>query len=338
MRKSPERPHQTPRSQSLKARTQKKKQSISIIGAGRMGTALGLALKAVGYRIEVVVTQKPEHARRAAKAIGGQTLGLSANQLSRLNPTQLGRLSNSSFVLIATPDDATAEVARRLAMIFQPVGARKTLSGRIAMHTSGALSSEVLRPLQDAGFATGSLHPLVSVSDSRSGAKSFARVFFSVEGEPAAVRLARSIVRDFGGQAFTIKAHYKSLYHAAAVLASPHLVALFDIALEMLGRCGLSSRRARQVLLPLMESTIANLSKQKPATALTGTFKRADVATVRRHLAAMESEGLRDALAAYQLMGKRSIGLARKAGLKKSELDQIERLIEKFAGLTASPP
>ena len=76
-----------------------------------------------------------------------------------------------------------------------------------------------------------------------------------------------------------------------------------------------------------MESTIANLSQQNPAAALTGTFKRGDVATVRRHLAAMKSEGLRNALAAYQLLGKRSIGLARKAGVKKSELDQIERLI-----------
>jgi predicted short-subunit dehydrogenase-like oxidoreductase (DUF2520 family) len=301
-----------------------------------MGTALGLTLKAAGYQVEIVVTQRPTHARRAAKAIGGHTLGLSARQLSRLNPTQMDRLSNSSLVLIATPDDAIAEVADLLAMIFKSVGERKAGSRRIAMHTSGALSSEVLRPLQDAGFATGSLHPLVSISDSRSGAKSFAQAFFSVEGDPAAVRLAKSIIRDFGGQSFTIKARHKSLYHAAAVMASPHLVALFDIALEMLGRCGLSPRRARQVLMPLMESTIANLSQQNPATALTGTFKRGDVATVRRHLAAIKSEGLRDALAAYQLLGKRSVGLARKAGVKKSELDQIESLIEKFAGLTAS--
>ena len=303
-----------------------------------MGTALGLALKAIGYQVEVVVSQKPAHARRAAQAIGGSTLGLSARQLSRLNPTQLDRLSNSSLALIATPDDAIAEVAGQLAMVFKSLGPRKARSRRIAMHTSGALTAEVLRPLQEAGFATGSLHPLVSISDSRSGAKSFARAFFSVEGDPAAVRLAKSIIRDFGGQAFTIEARHKSLYHAAAVMASPHLVALYDIAREMLARCGFTPSRARQVLLPLMESTIANLSRQNPATALTGTFKRGDVATARRHLAAMKSEGLGNALAAYQLLGKRSIGLARKAGVKKSELDEIERLIEKFASLKASPP
>jgi predicted short-subunit dehydrogenase-like oxidoreductase (DUF2520 family) len=293
-----------------------------------MGTALGLALKALGYQVEIVVAQSPAHARRAAKVIGGKALGLSAGHLGRLNQTQLERLSNCSLVLIATPDDAIAQVAGRLATIFKSMGAEKGNGRRVAMHTSGALSSEVLRPLHDAGVATGSLHPLVSISDPQSGAKSLAGTFFSVEGDAVAVRLAKSIVRDFGGQAFTIKARHKSLYHAAAVMASPNLVALFDIALEMLGRCGLSSRRARQVLLPLMESTIANLGTQYPAKALTGTFKRADVATVRRHLAAMESEGLRDALAAYRLLGRRSIGLARNVRVKKSEFDRIERLIE----------
>src|SRR5712692_2226033 len=136
MRKSPERPRQTPRSQPHKARPRKKGQLVSIIGAGRMGTALGLALKAAGYRVEIVVAQRPDHARRAAKAIGGGALGLSAKQLSSLNSTQLDRLTNSSLVLSATPDDAIAEVAGGVTMIFKSVGARKARSRRIALHTS----------------------------------------------------------------------------------------------------------------------------------------------------------------------------------------------------------
>ena len=110
MLKSQKRPHHTPRSPQ-KAHTRKKRQPISIIGAGRMGTALGLALKAAGYQVEIVVTQRPDHARRAAKAIGGNTLGLSARHLSRLDPTQMDRLNNSSLVLIATPDQPWERVA-----------------------------------------------------------------------------------------------------------------------------------------------------------------------------------------------------------------------------------
>src|SRR5260370_18766442 len=131
MRTSPERPRQTPRSHPHKARPRKKKHLVSIIGAGRMGTALGLALKAAGYRVEIVVAQGPDHARRAAKAIGGGALGLSAKQLSSLNSTQLDRLTNSSLVLITTPDHAIAEVARRVTMIFKSVRATRSPNRRI---------------------------------------------------------------------------------------------------------------------------------------------------------------------------------------------------------------
>ncbi|MFS8086202.1 MAG: Rossmann-like and DUF2520 domain-containing protein [Acidobacteriota bacterium] len=309
--------------------------SVSIIGAGRMGTALGLALKAAGYQIEIVVTQRPARASRAARAVGAGTPGLSARQLSRLSPSQMDRLSNSSLILIATPDDAIAMVAGQLAEIFKSMEKPRTGS-RIAIHTSGALSSEALQPLKSAGFATASMHPLISISEPLSDTRAFEGAFFTLEGDPGALRLAKSMVLDFGGHSLIIQARHKSLYHAAAVMASPHMVALFDIAVEMLGRCGVPSRRARQMLLPLMESTLRNLSTQEPARALTGTFKRGDVSTVRRHLAAIRSEGLSEALAAYRLLGKRSIGLARKTGMKPAEMAEIEKLIENLARLKVS--
>ena len=314
----------------------KPKANVSIIGAGRMGTALGLALKAAGYHIEAVVTKRPSRARRAANAIGGQTLGLSAQQMERLSQAQAERFRSSSLILIATPDDAIADAAQSLAGLFKSSPAASAQGQhvrRTALHTSGALSSEVLRPLQIAGFATGSLHPLVSISDSVSGVSSLSRAFFSIEGEPAAVRVARSMVRTFGGQSFLIESRHKSLYHAAAVMASPHTVALLDIALEMLGRCGISPQRARKVLLPLMESTVANLANQSPAEALTGTFLRGDVATVRSHLAALESEKLRDALNAYVLLGQRSLSLAR----RRSNLPRLRQIAKILAQATENP-
>lgn len=299
-----------------------KKDSVAIIGAGRLGTALGLALKAKGHEIKVVVTHRPSTARRVARAFGPRTLALSALQLSELSASQHDRLNRCSLILIATPDDSIPPTAELLAVLLKTSPAR-----RIALHTSGALSSDVLNPLRSAGFAAGSLHPLVSISDSRSGAESLARAFFSVEGDPAAVRTATSLVRNLGGQTFTIDSGRKALYHAAAVTAAPNMTALFDIALEMLGRCGLSARRARQVLLPLVESTMANLATQDPARALTGTFKRGDVSTVRKHLAALKSANLPQALAAYVLLGQRSISLARKGNANRAGLDQIALLL-----------
>jgi len=305
--------------------------SVSIIGAGRVGTALGLALKAANYRVEIVVTKHRVSARRAATLIGPQTVGLVEDQLDGLSRSQLASFNRASLTIIATPDDSIAPLAQRLATVFRfksiGLARREKSSPPVALHTSGALSSEVLEPLRKLGFAIGSLHPLLSISDPKSGADLFSRAFFSVEGDAPAVSLARSIVHNLGGRAFDIPADAKALYHAAALTASPNMIALFDIALEMLSSCGLSRRRARQVLLPLVESTLANLKLQDPKLALTGPFKRGDAATIRKHIAAMRSANLHNALAAYALLGRRSLAMAKDRRTNPSRQQAIARIL-----------
>jgi predicted short-subunit dehydrogenase-like oxidoreductase (DUF2520 family) len=242
--------------------------------------------------------------------------------------------------LIATPDDVIAPVAAQLSEIFMAERVRPWNAGgtaaaqRVVLHTSGALASDVLEPMRSAGFAIGSLHPLVSISESRSGAKLLRHAFVSIEGDPAAVKVGKSIVKDLGGESFTIDSRQKALYHAAALTASPNMTALFDIAVEMLVNCGLSAQRARRILLPLVESTIANLATQDPARALTGTFKRGDKLTVRKHLAALQAANLPQALTAYVVLGQRSISMARKLSANPAGLDEIARIL---AGAAPKP-
>src|SRR5213080_1000416 len=82
--------------------------SVSIIGAGRVGTALGLALKTANYRVEIVVTRHRVSARRAATLIGPQTVGLAEAQLDRLSRSQVASFNRASLIIIATPDDSIA--------------------------------------------------------------------------------------------------------------------------------------------------------------------------------------------------------------------------------------
>jgi predicted short-subunit dehydrogenase-like oxidoreductase (DUF2520 family) len=320
-----------PRSRSLRPA---KDLSVSIIGAGRLGTAFGLALRATGYKIRAVAAKRPGSARRAAKEFGAATLALSAAQLRRLTADQLERINRSPLILIATPDDVIAKVAKQLAEILQSGPGRSRNPGntrRVALHTSGALAADVLGPLRKAGFAVGSLHPLVSISESRSGSKSLTHAFFSVEGDPAAVRAGKSLVKSLGGESFTIDSRCKALYHAAALTASPNMTALFDIAVEMLGVCGLSRRRARRILLPLVQSTVANLATQDPAKALTGTFKRGDTSTVLMHLGALKAANLPQALNAYVVLGQKSIEIAGTLGTNARQLDEIAQILSRAA-------
>lgn len=330
-----------PPARAPKSAPLKRKPSVAIIGAGRLGTALAVALEAEGYRVTALVARQLAHARRAARRL--------RTRPPALDSAQLARIPESDIFIISTPDDEIAATAERLAATLgateRPPKDQKrsrsvqTLSRtrpRVALHASGALSSDVLRPLRAAGFAVGSLHPLVSVSDAASNAKDLRGAFYCVEGDAAALRAARRVVRDLGGHSFTVEASRKALYHAAAVTASGHAVALFDLACELLALCGLSPREARRVLLPLSLGTLSNLAAAAANhSALTGPFARADASTVRRHLAALdalaERAAPRDALAAYALLGLRSLRLASAKGAASARLEEIARLLSDAA-------
>jgi predicted short-subunit dehydrogenase-like oxidoreductase (DUF2520 family) len=295
--------------------------SVSIIGAGRLGTALAIALNKSGHSIDLIVAKHAASAKRASELSGGLGLALSAKQFRRLLPKHCELLEQSSLILIATPDDIIGIIADELAGWLK---SRTTPArGLVALHTSGALTSNVLQPLRKLGIPVGALHPLVSISEAQSGADWLTKAFFSVEGDAQAMRVGRRIVHDFGAKAFTIRPSAKPLYHAAALMASPNLTALIDISLEMLSRCGLTANQSQKVLLPLLRSTIENLAAADPSRALTGTFKRGDLATVQKHVKAISSKNLFDALEAYVLLGRRSMRLARRKSASRAEIDRI---------------
>jgi predicted short-subunit dehydrogenase-like oxidoreductase (DUF2520 family) len=318
------------KSSAPKRRRLKAKPTISIIGAGRLGTTLGRALHQQGYRVQAVVAVHAAHARRSAKLIGDGVRALGISRLQELPP--------SDILLITTPDDVIGQVAETLSRIPGPLaGAGKgtvkeklpaNRSRRVVLHASGAMSAAVLQPLKNIGFSVGSMHPLVSINRPATDPKIFYGAFFCLEGDRLAVSVAGRIAGDLGAQKFSLRAEDKPLYHAAAVMSSGHVVSLFDIATEMLVQCGLTKERARAVLLPLLKSTLTGLILHAPAQALTGPFSRGDGATAHRHLAAINDRHLPDALAAYKLLGHRALKLAAQSGLSEKVLREMKREID----------
>lgn len=299
----------------------KRKPSVAIIGAGRLGQALALALQSSGYPIIALVARRRQKAEKAATLLH-KTLNKTKPPPLALAANQLAKLPQTDLVLISTPDDEIAATADNLSRLLP---ARK---GTTILHTSGALSSAVLAPLAEKAFEIGSIHPLVSVSDPVSGAAALHGAFFCLEGNRKASLLSASIVRDLGGTGFAIKPEHKALYHAAAVMAAPHVTALVDLAIETLAACGLSKSKAQQVFVPLLESTVNNLKTSSPQQALTGTFARGDVATVRRHLDSLSGKQFAEALEVYKLLGRHSLRLAEKNRLDPSLVTTITKLLE----------
>jgi predicted short-subunit dehydrogenase-like oxidoreductase (DUF2520 family) len=285
-----------------------------------LGTALARALAACGYDVRALVARSASSARRAGVRASVKARALSIERLEELPP--------SDILFITTPDDAVVGAAERLSALA--VEGR----GRVALHTSGALSSGALSSLAARGYGVGSMHPLAAVSDASGGAESLRRAFYCVEGDARGVRVARCVVRDLGGRSFSVRTEDKALYHAAAVLTAGHTVALFDIAVRLLARCGLADAEARRVLLPLLGSALENLSRETPEHALTGTFARGDAETVRKHLAALREAGEADALLAYALLGGRSLRMAAHAGADAKRLQEIARLLAEAIGFS----
>jgi predicted short-subunit dehydrogenase-like oxidoreductase (DUF2520 family) len=245
--------------------------ALSIIGAGRVGRALGRRLHELGWKIGAVVTQSKASARKAVRSVGA---GKAHAILSR-------DILASRLILISTPDDAVIKVAGELARI----GAEE-LRGKVVLHTSGALNSTALRAVRECGAATGSMHPLQSFSGV--AVPPLEGKVFAIEGDPSAVRLARQIVRALGGLPVQIEGGSKALYHAAAALASGHVLAIEEASVRLLMLTGMKRGEAVRALLQLTRQVLENFERLGPRAAWTGPLARGDFGVVAAHLAAMQ--------------------------------------------------
>jgi predicted short-subunit dehydrogenase-like oxidoreductase (DUF2520 family) len=124
----------------------------------------------------------------------------------------------------------------------------------------------------------------------------------------------------FGNAPAVIEPSKKMLYHAAAVAASGLVTATVDVALSIASEAGFSAEEAREMLVPLTKSTLANLLAQTPRDALTGPVARRDVSTVRAHMKALETLDDADVIAIYRLLSRRLADseFAQAAGLDDS--------------------
>jgi predicted short-subunit dehydrogenase-like oxidoreductase (DUF2520 family) len=245
--------------------------SLSIIGAGRVGRALGRRLRELGWTIGAVVTRSETSARKAVRSIGA---GHARAFLTR-------QVLAAQVILITAPDHSVAEVAEELARI----GAEE-LRGKVILHTSGALSSSVLDPVKKCGAAVGSMHPLQTFSGV--GIPPLEGRAIAIEGDSHAVRMARQIARAFGAVPVHIEGSKKPLYHAAGALAAGNVLALMEAAMRLMTAAGMKRREAVRALLPLTRQVLENFERLGPRAAWTGPLSRGDYGVVAAHMEAMK--------------------------------------------------
>lgn len=281
-------------------------QTVSIIGAGRVGLALALNLPRDRFKVKQLIHRGVGLLPKLRHKLERDIEVVSFDGLER---------SSADILFLAVQDQYISSSADWASETFDAV--------RYAFHTSGALNSSELSGLRKVGASLGSVHPLVSISSVDRIVDVFNSVHFCLEGDDKAIAVADDIARSLGGLPFHIKSEFKTLYHAAAVTSCGHLVALLDVAFEMLGKCGLDEMQARRIMIPLVESTFGNLRDQTASDALTGTFARADVDTFAKHVAAINAHCSDEILEIYLLLGERALHLAAQKGTNPERVESM---------------
>ncbi|HEV7966713.1 MAG TPA: Rossmann-like and DUF2520 domain-containing protein [Candidatus Acidoferrales bacterium] len=286
--------------------TQRMPETVSIVGAGRVGRALGRRLHELGWRVGGVTGRSISTARAAVRAIGaGQPLDAPTHQVL-----------NSRVVLITTPDGVIEGVAKNLAQL-----GGKEWCGKVVLHTSGALDSSVLQPLADLGAATGSMHPMQTFSNQNF--PDLANCIFGIDGCPAALQAARKMIHQMGGVAVRLSGANKAAYHAAGSFACAYVLALMETATRLLMTQGFKRRQAMRALLPLTRQTLDNFERVGPLAAWTGPLTRGDFSTIERHVKAL-ADFEPEYLEAYKTLSRLTAGaLAAKPGALLRQLDRI---------------
>ena len=275
---------------------------VTIIGAGRMGQGLGLALKRRGYKIALV-----------ARTPRDVTPPLMLHQGSRAEAT-----AGAELVLIATPDDAIGAVAAELAA--EGAIARD----QVVLHLSGLLDRNALLPLEETGAACGSFHPLQSVADAATAAERLKGAYVGIEGDDRALVAAERLANTLRMIPVRIPAAAKPAYHAGAAFVANYTVALVGVAERLARAAGVPADIAARIYLPLLGGAVANLNALGPAASLTGAVRRGDEQTIRAHLKALSAEDR----TLYRTVSRAAITLAREAGLSESAAKRVDDVLD----------
>ncbi|HUE76671.1 MAG TPA: Rossmann-like and DUF2520 domain-containing protein [Longimicrobiales bacterium] len=283
---------------------------IAIVGPGRMGLALGSALTQAREAEQLVYFGRSADPPPHPLFDGGSS---HVSYRAGVGPIPEG----ITALILAVPDDVLHSVANEVALAGQAP------RGCVALHLSGALSTDVLAPLHGSGYSLGSLHPLQTVADPWSGADRLRGCAYALAGEPPALVVGRQIVAGLDGHALIVPPALRPLYHAAAVFASNYVVAAAAVVARTLAEAGVREQDAIAAALPLMRGTLDNVEQLGFGAALTGPVARGDIDTVRLHLSRLSprERGL------YSALGRETLRLARAAGLDPARADAIESLL-----------
>lgn len=287
------------------------KETIAILGLGKVGTAIGYLLRSAGYTIAAVASRSPFSISQGISYTGGKPC------------TDFSEAAScAECIFITTSDDAIASICEKIAR-----GGSIT-PGKKVIHMSGAGGLDLLEEARRYGAFTASIHPLQSFSNVKGAIKNIPGSTFGITSDDQIAQWSIQVVKDLGGNPFSIADIDKPLYHAAACIASNYLTTLVHTVQALYQSLGLNREDAMRAFWPLVRGTLRNIEEKGTVHALTGPIARGDIGTLKKHIEALHHKAPAF-LKAYCILGilTTEIGVEKKT-ISPQSAEHMRKLLE----------
>lgn len=278
---------------------------IGIIGAGKVGCSVGKYLSESGKPVVGFYSRTESHTKEACEFTR-----------TKLFKSIDDIVSASDTLFITTPDDTISEVWDCIAQY--------SIKDKIICHFSGSLSSVVFSGIEQKQGKCCSIHPMLAFSNRFSSYQQLNQAVFTIEGMKAGVIPIKSLLEELGNKVITMKTEEKSRYHCAASIVSNQMIALYQVGIDSLLRCGFSEEDARILVEPLVKNNINSLLAKGSVESLTGPVERNDTGTVKKHLEVLAG----DDKEIYRLLALRLVDIAMKKH-KDRDYKELEAILMK---------
>lgn len=294
----------------------KRPESFSIVGAGRVGTAMAVALSEAGLVLLSVVSRSADSAERLAN----QFEGIPFSSLETCTSV------SADLLVFTVSDDHLSEAAQAIA------GLSETWGNRLVIHTSGTLPASALQSFEEKGASTASFHPVqtfssVDVRAAQSGI--FHQVPVGVEGSPKSIERACMLAELLGALPLVLSSESKPLFHAGAVFSSNYLVTIQALADELAGLAlSEDGGQGAHYYHALATQALRNVKDLGANKALTGPVVRGDTSVVAEHLRSFRKHAP-GIIPVYVALAKETIRLAVAGGrLNSDQEDALSELLQ----------
>tara|TARA_Y100000588_G_scaffold282873_1_gene300173 strand:- start:101 stop:991 length:891 start_codon:yes stop_codon:yes gene_type:complete len=284
-----------------------KETPVAVLGAGRLGSSLAIALGKSGYNIAAITSRKPSHRE-----------WLSSHLATGIAVESLQTAANVANIVFITGPDADIEA------ICSGV---KWRSHQAVIHCAGALSLAALDRARVAGAQTGGFHPLQTFPTIDSYDRLHEVSFATESASQTLLAWLHTLAEDLGGEAFLIESSQRAAYHASAVMACGLISGLTGLSAEMWEPMGIRRKEALRRLIPLLRATVDALDEKGLPEAITGPFVRGDIETIKIHLEATAHRSIVTGNA-YAALALASLHIAKEqGGLSDSRFEDIKSLL-----------